>query len=69
MDLADLGRKIADARIAKGLSAYELSLRIGKDTSYIYKVELGKVNLSVTVLSEICDELDIDIRDVLGGNT
>jgi transcriptional regulator with XRE-family HTH domain len=65
MNLADLGKRIADARKSKGLSAYELSLRIGKDTSYIYKVELGKVNLSVTILSAICDELNIDICEIL----
>lgn len=64
MDLKELGLKLAKIRNAKGLSAYELSLRIGKDTSYLYKVESGKVNVSFTVLQEICNALEIDPRDL-----
>jgi len=60
MDLKDLGLKIAQIRTAKKLSAYELALRIGKDTSYFYKVESGKVNVSFTVLLDICKALEIE---------
>jgi len=64
MDLKELGLKIAKIRIAKGLSAYELSLRIGKDTSYLYKVESGKINVSFTVLLDICKALEIEPKEL-----
>ena len=59
MELEKLGKKIASARKRKGLSPYELSLRIGKDSSYMYKVEKGQVNLRYTVILDICRELEI----------
>jgi len=67
MNLKELGLKIARARVAKGLSAYELSLRIGKDTSYFYKVENGQVNLSFLVLQDICKALDIKLGELVDG--
>ena len=65
MELKELGERIVKLRNEKGLSAYELSLRIGKDTSYMYKVESGKVNLSFTVLQEICEVLEVELKELL----
>ena len=59
MELKELGKKITQLRESKNLSAYELSLRIGKDTSYMYKVESGRVNLSYTVIWDVCNALEI----------
>lgn len=50
---------LGKARIAKGMSAYELSLRLGKDASYISKVENGKINISLNVILEVCKILSI----------
>ncbi len=46
MKFEDLGLRIAKIRESKNMSAYELSLRIGKDASYINKLENGKINPS-----------------------
>lgn len=51
---------MARKRVALGLSAYELSLRIGKDASYIHKVESGKINISLKTILEICEALKIE---------
>lgn len=51
---------MARIRIRSGLSAYELSLRIEKDASYIHKVESGKVNISLKAILKICEVLNID---------
>ncbi|MCL2621612.1 MAG: helix-turn-helix domain-containing protein [Firmicutes bacterium] len=51
-------------RMIKGLSAYELSLRVGKDTSYIYKVETGRINVSIKVILDICEVLEISPKDL-----
>ena len=64
MNLKELGFKIAKIRIAKGLSAYELSLRINKSTNYMHMVESGKVNISVDTLFDICKALEIEPKDL-----
>ncbi len=42
------------------MSAYELSLRIGKDASYINKLENGKANSTLNVIFKICEVLEIE---------
>lgn len=59
MEFESICLNIAKARLQKGISAYELSLRIGKDASYINKLENGKINLSIKSLLAICEELHI----------
>ena len=51
---------LAKARIKANLSAYELSLRIDKDASYIHKVENGKINPSLKTILKICEVLQIE---------
>lgn len=52
---------LAKIRISKNISAYELSLRLSKDASYIHKVEKGKINISLKVMIEISEILDTSI--------
>jgi transcriptional regulator with XRE-family HTH domain len=59
MDLKEIGVRLAKKRIEKNLSAYALSLRIGKAPNYIHRVECGQTNISVKALLEICETLDI----------
>ena len=59
MELRDFGTNPAKVRISKDLSAYELSLMIGKDPSYIHKVETAKLNISLNVVFDICKVLNI----------
>ncbi len=54
MRFSDFGVNLAKIRIKSGISAYELSLRIDKDTSYIHKVECGKINISLKSILKIC---------------
>ena len=46
MEFKNFGLNVAKQRIKKNLSAYELSLRLGKDQSYINKLENGKINIA-----------------------
>ena len=59
MELKDFGVNLARARMKADLSAYELSLRIDKDPSYIHKVENGKINISLKSILQICEVLQI----------
>ena len=60
MRFIDFGVNLAKIRMKSGLSAYELSLRIGKDASYIHKVESGKSNVSLKSILKICEVLNIE---------
>lgn len=60
MEFRDFGINLAKIRVNANLSAYELSLRIGKNTSYIHKVESGKLNISLKMILQICEVLDIE---------
>lgn len=55
---------IAKLRLKQKRSAYDLSLSINKDASYISKLENGKVNITINTLLLICDELKVEIEDL-----
>ena len=60
-----LGKKIREARQAKGISQVELGSRIGKDDTSISRLENGKVNPTNTYLLQIAEGLEISISDLL----
>ncbi|MBQ7977487.1 MAG: helix-turn-helix transcriptional regulator [Clostridia bacterium] len=61
MKFEDFGLNLAKERIKKNLSAYELSLRIGKDPSYINKLENGRINPSLKTILAISECLEVDV--------
>ena len=64
MKFESFGLNVAKERIKKNLSAYELSLRLGKDASYINKLENGKINVSLKMILAICEQLEINVVDL-----
>ena len=64
MKFEDFGINLAKARIKAGISAYELSLQLSKDASYINKVENHKINPSLKTIIAISECLKIDIKDL-----
>ncbi len=64
--LLKIGTKIRELRLLKGLSQMELAFACNdKDYSQINRVELGKVNFSVSYLSLIADALEVTPKDLL----
>ena len=59
MEFRTFGLNVAKQRIKKGLSAYELSLQLSKDPSYISKLECGNVNATLRVILEIANILEV----------
>ena len=57
MKFETFGINRAKERIKQNMSAYELSIKLGKDPSYINKVENGKINISLKMILEICEIL------------
>ena len=64
MKFETFGLNVAKERIKQDLSAYELSLRIGKDASYINKLENGKINPSLRTMILISEQLKKDLIDL-----
>ncbi len=62
MKFETFGLNVAKERIKQNISAYELSLRLGKDASYINKLENGKINVSLKMIIEIANTLSVTIE-------
>jgi transcriptional regulator with XRE-family HTH domain len=59
--LIRIGSKIRELRTIKGLTQVELAFKCNdKDYSQINRVELGKVNFSVSYLSLIAKALEVE---------
>jgi transcriptional regulator with XRE-family HTH domain len=63
--LASIGKNIREYRALKGMSIEKLAIECEVDATQIGRMELGKVNFSVSFLSKIAAALDIDPKDLL----
>ena len=62
MKFETFGLNVAKERMKQNISAYELSLRLGKDASYINKLENAKINVSLKMIIQIAETLNIPIE-------
>ncbi|MFI5196451.1 MAG: helix-turn-helix domain-containing protein [Chitinophagales bacterium] len=64
--LKQIGEKIRELRLEKGLTQMDLAFACNdKDYSQINRIELGKVNFSVSYLSLIAEVLEVTPQDLL----
>jgi transcriptional regulator with XRE-family HTH domain len=64
--LKKIGERVRELRLSKDMTQMELAFKCkDKDYSQINRVELGKVNFSVSYLSLIAKALDITPKDLL----
>lgn len=63
----EIGVKIAKYRLKKGITQEELANSVGISYSYITQIEAPNVvkKMSLEVLFDIAETLDIDIKDLL----
>ena len=64
-ELKQLGERVREIRAQKGLTQTELANKIGKDHPSINKLENGKVNPSYLFLLEVCQGLEIELKQLL----
>jgi len=60
-----VGKNIRQIRKSKDITQTELSDRIFSDRQYLYKIEHGKVGLSVSKLMVISLALEVPIEDLV----
>ena len=64
--LLKVGNRIRDIRIEKGLTQMELAFKCNDiDYSQINRIELGKVNFSISYLSLIALALNVNPKDLI----
>lgn len=59
------GKRVRDIRKSKGISQEKLAEMAGIDRSYMGNIERGEKNITLKKAYEICDALDIEIRNLV----
>ena len=65
--LLKVGKRVRNLRTDRGWSQEELADRSGVNRSYMSKVELGKSDVSLSVLHKIARTLGISLAELLAG--
>jgi transcriptional regulator with XRE-family HTH domain len=67
--LRNIGLRIRQLRIEKGMSQENLAFECEyADFSQINRIELGKVNFSISYLKLIAEKLDVPVKELLNFN-
>lgn len=69
MEKVDFIKRLVDLRVAKGVSARDMSLSIGQSAGYINNIENGVNYPSMTAFFYICDYLGISPKDFFDTET
>lgn len=67
MITVELGKKIKQLRMKKGLSQEKFALEIVMDRTYFASVEAGKRNISICNIKKIADGLEISLSELFEG--
>lgn len=67
--LQEVGARIREVRMKKGLSQAQLAEMLGLTPPYISNIETGKQNMSITALAKISDVLEVSADWILRNNT
>lgn len=67
--LAKIGNKVRELRVAQGMTQMDLAFKCGdKDYSQVNRIELGKVNFSVSYLLLLSKALDVECVDLMSND-
>lgn len=62
-------QRVANLRLAKGISARALSMELGQSENYINHIENGRSEPSIEGLRNICDYFEISMADFFDDKT
>ena len=65
IDFARIGQRIRDIRISKKLTQEYLAFRADVNVSHISNIERNKVKVSLPLLINICNSLDVTVDYIL----
>ena len=67
--LKEVGDRIRQARLKKGINQAQLAEIIDKSPPYVSNIEMGKQNMSIIVLYKIVKALDVSADWILAHDT
>ncbi len=67
--IKDIANRLKGLREAMGISVYEMSKNSGVSEKIYLGYESGEVDIPLTVLHQVCKQCNVDISDVLLGET
>lgn len=59
------GKRVREVRKSKGISQEKLAEMAGIDRSYMGNIERGEKNVTLKKAYEICDALEVEIKDLV----
>ncbi len=62
--LKDLGQRLKNIRIARGLTLKQLGYLIDKDPQSVSRVEMGDINPTYLYLLDLCKGLEVDFLEI-----
>ena len=65
LDFSLIGQRIKEVRTDKHLTQEYLANMIGVNTSHVSNIETNKVKVSLTLLIQICNALDVTVDFIL----
>ncbi len=68
MDLVRIGKNIRIARAIRGYSQGSLAKSVGKSQNWLQKVEKGEVEISVSCMRQLAEELNVDAQQMMFGS-
>ena len=68
MDRLKLGRNLFAARKKRKMTAEDLAKKMGISASFIRQIECGRRSPSLSLLIDLCNELEITPNKVLAGD-
>jgi transcriptional regulator with XRE-family HTH domain len=63
----DIGKRLRDIRVAKGLSQRDMQKRTGQDPCYLSRVENGHNEPSLRTLEKLAQALEIELSQLFVG--
>lgn len=63
--IAEIGLRIRKARVSQGMSQQTLANHCDIELSTINRIELGKLNPTISILYLICNTLGVDPTEIL----
>lgn len=69
VQLSEIGKRVKQARQAKGLSQMELAEAIGISVSFLSNIEVGRQSMNIKTLIAISDTLDVSTDWILRNDT
>jgi len=63
-ELRNLGRRVAELRISRGLTQEDLAERLEKDARYVQEIEGGRQNITVRTAALVARKLRIPVAEL-----